>query len=146
MKRNLLRAVATVAALAVLPVAGAMPAQAKVPDPVRHIRVTTAKPVAKAKSKPTSKAFTKTPRPKVTGKATEGQELKATVSGWSPKPGKVRYQWFRSGKSKSVGSGATYKLTKADVGHRLTVHATATKSGYRAKTRYSLPTAKVGHK
>ena len=86
-------------------------------------------PKPNPKPKPGDKiALTKAPV--VTGKAKVGTKLKATQGSWSPAPAKVTYQWKRGGKAIKKATKATYKLTKADAGKKITVTVTATRSGY----------------
>jgi hypothetical protein len=88
------------------------------------------------------KVFTKAAKPKVRGSARVGQLLKAKTGAWTAQP-KLSYQWYRSGKAIKAATGATYKVTKADLGKRLQVKVKASKPGYQTKTKTSTKTKPV---
>jgi surface-anchored protein len=92
-------------------------------------------------AKAANKAFTKS-SVKVTGKAQVAKTLTAKTT-FSPKADKVSYQWLRNGKSIKGATKSTYKVAAADAGKKLSVKATASKSGYAKKTATSKATAKV---
>jgi hypothetical protein len=76
--------------------------------------------------------FTKVAKVEIMVPATvvEGSQLIAADNGWSPEPDDIDYQWLDDG---AVIGGATddeYFPTSADVGHQISVQATAHKSGY----------------
>lgn len=73
--------------------------------------------------------------PTISGTALWGKTLTATTSGWTS-GATVKYQWLRDG-SKVVGSGKTYVVKAADVGHKLTVRVTGTKTHYTPLTKTS---------
>ena len=87
--------------------------------------------------------FATTSEPVISGAAIVGQILTASISGWDPEPTAVTYQWFRSGSTKVVSSGASYKLTTKDLGKSMTVRATASRSGYISTTITSFATNTV---
>ncbi len=68
--------------------------------------------------------FTAAPVPTVTGELTVGSVLHASTGAWSPTPGTIGLEWNRDGVRTSV-TGASYPLTGADLGHVITVSATA---------------------
>jgi hypothetical protein len=72
-----------------------------------------------------------------------GDKLTASTKAWGPGKVTVKYQWFRSGSSKVIGTQASYRVTKQDVGHKLSVKATGSKSGYKKAVRISYSTQKV---
>jgi hypothetical protein len=114
------------------------------------VRVTASKPgyrTAGRMSKPTAPvavgAFSAAPAPKIAGAATVGDILTAQPGTWKPKPAKVTYQWYRSGKPIAKAIGAKYKLVAADAGTTITVRVTASSTGYKAIAKTSVATAKV---
>ncbi|WP_456695891.1 family 78 glycoside hydrolase catalytic domain [Aeromicrobium sp. P5_D10] len=81
--------------------------------------------------------------PQVKGTAKYGSTLTATAGTWNTKGLTFRYQWLRDGKAISGRTAASYKLSAADVGRRIAVRVTASKTGLAAKTATSAATAKV---
>jgi hypothetical protein len=77
-----------------------------------------------------AKAFTRVPRPTITGTAKLGGELTALHGTWKPKATKYEYKWYRNGVAVRGRSGAVYKLTKADLGKKITVVVIAEAKGY----------------
>jgi hypothetical protein len=78
------------------------------------------------------------------GKAPQvGDKLTASTKAWGPGKVTMKYQWFRSGSTKVIGTQADYQVTKQDVGHKLSVKAIGTKSGYKKAVRISYSTKKV---
>jgi hypothetical protein len=55
----------------------------------------------------------------------------------------VAIRWLRSGKSIKGATEATYTLTAADLGKRISVQLTATKPGYKTRTQTTGKTAAV---
>ncbi|MDN4480726.1 excalibur calcium-binding domain-containing protein [Demequina muriae] len=88
-------------------------------------------------SRTAAKVFTTAPAPKVTGSPTVGSTLTASAGTWSPTPGSVTYRWYRDGTSISGATSRSYKATTADIGHKITVKATATRTGYSAMSKTS---------
>jgi hypothetical protein len=84
----------------------------------------------------------KTAKPKVVGQTRVGKKLRAKVGAWSKKAA-VAYQWFADGKPIAKATKASYKVTRADVGKRLTVRVTATKAGFETGVATSAKTARV---
>jgi hypothetical protein len=64
--------------------------------------------------------------PKISGTAAVGKTLKVTgaPAGWTAK-----YQWLRDGKAIKNATKASYKVTAADPGHKLSVKVTVSKAG-----------------
>lgn len=83
------------------------------------------------------KALTATPTPKVTGTAKVGKTLKAKAGTWKPAKVTVKYQWLRDGAAVKSATKSSYKLTKADAGHKLSVRVTGSKSGYASVAKVS---------
>ena len=89
--------------------------------------------------------FTGVPVPVVSGTAEVGKTLTATPGTWQPAAERYTYQWLRDGKTINTATAATYKVTAADVGKRLSVTVTGTKTGYTSvsKTSTSVTVAKL---
>jgi len=85
--------------------------------------------------------FDKSPAPTISGTAKVGSTLTAKPSTWSPAPTKFTYQWLRNGTAISGATKATYKLTAADAGKKITVQVAGSKSAYRTITTVSTATA-----
>lgn len=64
-----------------------------------------------------------TSAPRVSGRATPGGTL-VSNTGWWRNGADVRLTWYRAGRA--IATGSTYRPTRADVGQRLVVRATAT--------------------
>ena len=89
--------------------------------------------------------FTGVPVPVVSGTAEVGKTLTATPGTWQPAAERYTYQWLRDGKTINTATAATYKVTAADVGRRLSVTVTGTRTGYTSvsKTSASVTVAKL---
>ncbi|WP_285137115.1 hypothetical protein [Microbacterium sp. lyk4-40-TSB-66] len=70
------------------------------------------------------------PVPTVTGTTKVGSTLTARAGTWAPAPVTLTHQWLRNGVAISGATAATYKLTSADKGKRISVRVTGTKTGY----------------
>lgn len=84
-----------------------------------------------------------TKRPVLTGTTRVGKSLKATVKAWGPGSVKLSWQWRRDGQVVKGRTGTTYRLTKADAGHKITVRVTGKKASYATASQTSKPTAKI---
>jgi hypothetical protein len=84
-----------------------------------------------------------TPVPTIAGTAKVGQTLTAAAGGWSPAPVALAYQWYRSGSTISGATSATYILAAADLGKKITVKVTGSKSGFSLASTTSVATAAV---
>ncbi|MGV8910184.1 MAG: peptidoglycan-binding protein [Propionicimonas sp.] len=71
-----------------------------------------------------------TVKPKITGTARVGKTLKLTAGNWGPGPVTLTYRWYRAGKAISGATKSSYKVTKSDKGHTVTVTVTGKKSGF----------------
>ena len=90
---------------------------------------------------PTSKTFSATTSPTISGTLAVGQKLTASVAAWTPTTG-FSYQWDVNGLP--VGTDAkTYTLAPSDASGTVTVTVTSTKAGYAASQEQSDPTAPV---
>lgn len=78
-----------------------------------------------------------TPTPTISGSAVEGATLTATVGTWGPAGTAVALAWLRDGTPIPGATAATHVVGPADVGHRLAVRATGTRTGYAAASRTS---------
>lgn len=90
------------------------------------LRQTKAGIVFEEGAKPT--AVTNTVKPKITGTAKVGATLKASAGTWDPAPEATTFTW-RVG-TKTVGTGASYKVKASDRGKTISVTVTATRDGY----------------
>jgi serine protease len=74
--------------------------------------------------------FVSTKAPTASGTFQAGHTVKASHGTQSPTPSKVTYRWLRDGASISSATHTSYKLTKYDKGHKISVRATVSRSGY----------------
>ncbi|WP_121254547.1 PD40 domain-containing protein [Nocardioides ferulae] len=81
--------------------------------------------------------FTLDRTPSVTGTAKVGKTLTADAGAWTPAPTGVAYRWLRDGKAVKGATGKSYRLVKADRGHRVSVRVTVERAGYRAAVAQS---------
>jgi hypothetical protein len=86
--------------------------------------------------------FTYHNAPTIKGNNWVGQTLTATMGRWDTGAA-LTHQWYRDGVAIAGATAHTYKLTTADVGHKITVSTTGSKTGYVPKTSTSLPTATI---
>lgn len=85
----------------------------------------------------------KTVRPRIAGVARLGKKLRASVRAWSPTAVRLSFQWLRDGKAVKGRTTRTYRLAKADRGHRISLRVTGRKASYAKATSTSPATAKV---
>jgi|GEM_PF-3419041 len=78
-------------------------------------------------------------RPAISGTPGSGQTLSCSSGTWSNNPTGYAYQWKRDGTT-NVGTGATYVVAGADVGHALTCTVTASNDGGAGTPATSDPT------
>ncbi|MBB5827039.1 family 43 glycosylhydrolase [Micromonospora carbonacea] len=81
--------------------------------------------------------------PSISGTAKVGRTLTADPGRWDEKKLTFSYQWLRGGKVIAGATGRTYVPKAADVGYRLSVRVTATRSDLQPGTATSKETAKV---
>ncbi|HTW16771.1 MAG TPA: family 78 glycoside hydrolase catalytic domain [Nocardioides sp.] len=81
--------------------------------------------------------------PQVTGAVRYGSTLRATSGSWNTKGLTFAYQWLRNGAAIDGARAATYRVSAADIGRRLSVRVTASKAGKAPGTSTSAPTAPV---
>src|SRR5690606_21865311 len=84
-----------------------------------------------------------TASPTISGRAKVGTTLTAKPGTWSARGATFTYQWLRSGRVVAGATKPTYRVTKADIGSRLTVRVTATAPDRATGTAVSKATAKV---
>ena len=76
------------------------------------------------------KAFTATPAPTISGTATVGSTLTATVPAWTPTATSLGYQWFVGDTAIEGATSAQFVVTEAQAGMALRVVVTGRRSGY----------------
>ena len=81
--------------------------------------------------------------PKITGAKKVGKKITAASGEWTVSGLKYKYQWLRNGKAIRGATGKTYKIVRANKGHKLSVRVTATKSGYASASSVSAQTSKI---
>jgi hypothetical protein len=81
--------------------------------------------------------------PTITGTAKVGETLTANEGTWTPDGVTFAYQWYAEGVLVSGATAKTYVLTAADLGKRMQVRVTGSKSGYVNTYATSAPTVKV---
>lgn len=81
--------------------------------------------------------------PTISGVAQVGVTLRAAAGTWGPATVALSYSWLRAGVAITGATTASYKLTTADMGRRISVRVTGTEAGYRPASRTSAPTAAV---
>jgi hypothetical protein len=81
--------------------------------------------------------------PSVSGKARLGSTLTADPGSYAPDDVTVGYQWLRSGTLVPGATGATYSLTTADLGAKISVRATYARAGTESVVQDSAPTGTV---
>ena len=69
-------------------------------------------------------------RPTIGGSARRGHLLTVRTGRWTPSVLRLRYRWLRDGQVIQGASRASYRLVRADVGHRISVRATVNLPGY----------------
>lgn len=79
----------------------------------------------------------------VSGSATVGSTLTGSTTAWDPANTALAYQWLRGGEVIIAATQATYTVTSADVGYRLSLRVTGSLAGYTSVTATSDPTDAV---
>ena len=83
------------------------------------------------------------PVPKISGTVAVGKKLTAVPGVWSPAPVSLKYQWLRNGGSISTATASTYTLTTTDLGKKITLKVTGSKTGYNTAAKTSASTVLV---
>ncbi len=78
-----------------------------------------------------------TATPKVAGSPVVGRVLKAYAGTWGPGTVTKTFRWYRNGVAIKGATRASYQLTKADRGRRITVRVTGRKTAYVTAVRSS---------
>ena len=81
--------------------------------------------------------------PKIAGTVAVGKTLTATPGTWGPGTVRLSYQWLRNGATIAKATGASYKLTAADAGKKISVRVTGAQTGFTAKSATSAATGAV---
>ena len=81
--------------------------------------------------------------PTITGSAHPGQTLTLEHGAPRPRDAEVSVQWLRDGIAVAGATRSTYKLGKADLGHRVTAQISARRAGYRNLVTKAPPTGTV---
>ena len=81
--------------------------------------------------------------PTITGTAKVGETLTANEGTWTPDGVTFAYQWYAEGVLVTGATAKTYVPTAADVGKRMQVRVTGSKTGYLNTFATSAPTVKV---
>ena len=84
-----------------------------------------------------------TKKPSVSGTVAVGSTVKAAAGTWTPAATSHTYQWSANGTKIKGATGASYAITAAVVGKRLTVTVTARRTGHPSGTATSAATAAV---
>ena len=84
----------------------------------------------------------KTSKPKITGSATNGKRLSASVGSWT-KGTKLSYQWHVNGQKIKGANKSTYVIPKSARGKQIHVSVTGKNYGFKTITISSTKTAKV---
>lgn len=78
-----------------------------------------------------------TARPRIAGTPVTGRLLTAYAGTWGPGAVTKTFRWYRNGVAIKGTTGASYRLTKADRGRRITVRVTGRKTAYVTAVRTS---------
>ncbi|WP_151082086.1 M4 family metallopeptidase [Nocardioides cynanchi] len=81
--------------------------------------------------------------PVISGRARVGARLTASRGGWSLSGTTTRFQWRSGGHAVHGATGASYRVQRADLGHRITVRVTAYRSGRGHTATISPATSRV---
>ena len=79
-----------------------------------------------------------TATPKVVGTPVVGRLLKAYAGTWGPGTVTKTFRWYRNGVAIAGATGASYRLTRADRGKRVTVRVTGRRTAYATAVRTSV--------
>ena len=83
------------------------------------------------------------PTPTIAGAVTVGSTLTVTRGTWRPSGMRFTYRWRSDGAKIANATKKAFVLTRAQVGHRISVSVTGHKRGYKTVTRTSVQTASV---
>ena len=85
-------------------------------------------------------------RPSISGTRRYLHRLVASVPRWRQSVDKIRFRWLRDGEPITGATGRRYTAGHRDVGHKLSVRASAVKPGFRTGIATSRRTRSVGHR
>lgn len=81
--------------------------------------------------------------PTISGTERAGQTLTASDGTWTPSGTTLSYAWSADGAAIGGATSSTYELTSAEVGKKITVTVTASKTGYTSASATSIQTGTV---
>jgi subtilisin family serine protease len=81
--------------------------------------------------------------PVISGSATVGSTLTAVPGDWQPSPVAFAYKWYSNGVPVDGQAASTYVVRSADVGKKITLTVTGSRSGYASLSRSSQATVTV---
>ncbi len=84
-----------------------------------------------------------TPKPLYSGEAQVGETITALPREWGPGKVNLAYQWFRGKNAIEGATKVTYVAVPADVGKRLRVRVTGSRTGYHSASQKSGKTAVI---
>jgi hypothetical protein len=87
--------------------------------------------------------LTASPTPTIVGDIAVGSTVSASTGTWQPSPVQLQFHWFRGSTPIPGATSSSYELTIADIGHRISVEVTGSKSGYSTQSRSSAATIVV---
>jgi hypothetical protein len=88
-------------------------------------------------------AYTRTPRPVISGTVRVGSTLTAIRGTWSPTPSSFSFQWYADGRPISGATASKYTLKSTDYKKQITVSARSYRAGYGTVLRRSAATNEV---
>jgi hypothetical protein len=91
----------------------------------------------------TPAALRATAAPTVTGTVAVGRTVTATAGTWTPAATSYAYRWAADGTTIAGATGASYRVTPAVLGKRLTVTVTASRAGHPSGSSTSAASATV---
>lgn len=91
----------------------------------------------------TGGSISRSASPAISGTLLLGATLTANTPNWDNRTTFSAYKWTRDGSTKVIGTGSTYVLTTADVGHKMQVSVTGSISGFKNSTKISAWSSKV---
>ena len=91
---------------------------------------------------PSVASISNTGTPRISGTTRRGRTLTASYGSWSTGTTFTK-QWLRDGVAIPGATKKTYVLTRADVGHKISIRLVASKAGYRTSIKVSAKTARI---
>jgi hypothetical protein len=87
-------------------------------------------------------SLTIVPKPILAGRSKVGRTLSIKKNLWGQGV-TLKYQWLRDGVKIAKATKPKYKLSKKDLGHKISVRIVSSQPGYFGVTRITKPTKKV---